>query len=66
MTNITAADGHVIPIRLVTCGSSSLVVMSHGIATNKEEDGVYTEFAEKVLAPSFDSIRFDFRGHGDS
>ena len=40
--------------------------MSHGITTDKEEDGLYTEFAESLLAPSFDSIRFDFRGHGES
>lgn len=66
MKQIIAADGHVVPNKTVLHGSDSLVVMSHGITTGKDEDGLYTEFAEKLLAPSFDSIRFDFRGHGDS
>ena len=66
MIEITAADGHVVPNNAVLQGSDSLVVMSHGITTGKDEDGLYTEFAEQVLAPLFDSIRFDFRGHGES
>ena len=66
MIALTAADGHEIPNQAVLRGSDSLVVMSHGISTDKEEDGLYTEFAEHLLAPTFDSVRFDFRGHGDS
>jgi pimeloyl-ACP methyl ester carboxylesterase len=66
MIKITAADGHLVPNKAVLQGSDSLVVMSHGITTGKDEDGLYTEFAEQLLAPSFDSIRFDFRGHGES
>lgn len=66
MLNIITADGVRVPATLVETGSARLVILSHGIATNKDEDGIYTEFAENVLAPEFDSIRFDFRGHGDS
>src|SRR5947208_2035481 len=66
MPKIITADGHSVPNETVLRGASSLVVMSHGIATGKEEDGIYTEFAEQVLGPEFDSIRFDFRGHGES
>lgn len=66
MIKITAADGHVVPNKVVLQGSDSLVVMSHGITTGKDEDGLYTEFAEEILSPAFDSIRFDFRGHGES
>ena len=66
MIAITAADGHLVPNKTVLQGSDSLVVMSHGITTGKDEDGVYAEFAEQILAPAFDSIRFDFRGHGES
>lgn len=40
--------------------------MSHGITTEKTEDGVYTTFANDYLPASFDSLSFDFRGHGDS
>lgn len=63
---IISADGHNIRYTKVVNGSDFLVVMTHGIATNKDEDGIYTRFAEELLAPKFDSIRFDFRGHGDS
>lgn len=63
---IKAADGHLVPSKTVLRGSDALVVMSHGITTGKEEDGLYTDFAENTLAPRFDSIRFDFRGHGES
>ena len=66
MIEITAADGHVVPNQVVLQGSESLVIMSHGITTDKDEDGLYTEYAEQHLAPLFDSIRFDFRGHGES
>ena len=66
MITITAADGHVVPNTVVLNGSDSLVVMSHGITTGKDEDGLYTDFAANTLFPSFDSIRFDFRGHGES
>lgn len=63
---ITAADGHLIPHKVVRNGSDAVVIISHGITANKEEGGLYTEFAEQLLAPAFDNIRFDFRGHGES
>jgi len=64
--SIRAADNNVVPAAFVSNNSVGLVILSHGITTGKEEDGVYTEFAERILAPTFDSIRFDFRGHGES
>jgi len=63
---IRAADDNLVPAVFVSNGSDKLVILSHGISTGKEEDGIYTEFAENVLSPSFDSVRFDFRGHGES
>lgn len=63
---LEAADGHLVPARFLSNRASNLVILSHGITTNKDEDGTYTRFAENYLAPDFDSIRFDFRGHGDS
>ncbi len=63
---IRATDDNVVPAAFVSNNSDGLVILSHGISTGKEEDGVYTEFAERILAPTLDSIRFDFRGHGDS
>ena len=63
---IAAADGHDIPATLVSTHSRNLVILSHGITTGKDENGSYTQFAEEVLSPDCDSIRFYFRGHGDS
>ncbi len=63
---IKAADGHVVPYKTVLNGSDALVIISHGITSDKEEGGLYTEFTEQLLVPDFDSIRFDFRGHGES
>jgi pimeloyl-ACP methyl ester carboxylesterase len=40
--------------------------MSHGITTEKTEEGIYTRFAQDVLPPQFDTLAFDFRGHGES
>ncbi|MFZ3058381.1 MAG: alpha/beta fold hydrolase [Candidatus Methanoperedens sp.] len=63
---IEAADKHRVRNILVDAGSNNLVILAHGITSEKNEDGIYTRFAEKILFPDFDSIRFDFRGHGDS
>jgi alpha-beta hydrolase superfamily lysophospholipase len=63
---ITAADGHCVCATVVRAGAPRLVVLAHGITTGKDEGGSYTTFAEGFLAPDFDSIRFDFRGHGES
>lgn len=63
---LEAADGNPIPAKFLSSAAPNLVILSHGITTNKDEDGTYTRFAESYLAPDFDSIRFDFRGHGDS
>ncbi|KCZ71255.1 lysophospholipase [Candidatus Methanoperedens nitroreducens] len=65
-TYIEAADKHSVRNVLVDAGSDNLVILAHGITSEKNEDGIYTRFAENILFPDFDSIRFDFRGHGDS
>lgn len=63
---ICAADNNIVHAALISNNSEALVILSHGITTTKEEDGIYTEFAERILAPEFDTVRFDFRGHGNS
>jgi pimeloyl-ACP methyl ester carboxylesterase len=63
---VNAADGHTVKSTAVRGGSNKLVLLSHGIVSNKDEDGDFSELAEKWLAPEFDSIRYDFRGHGQS
>lgn len=42
------------------------VVLAHGITVEKNEDGFYTELAELLAAKGLQSLRFDFRGHGES
>ncbi|MBC8489625.1 MAG: alpha/beta hydrolase [Bacteroidetes bacterium] len=64
--DIQAADSHKIRNIIVENGTNHLVLLAHGITTEKNEEGIYTYFAENILSPDFDSLRFDFRGHGDS
>lgn len=59
-------DGHRIRNRLIQRSGDNLVILAHGIATEKNEAGIFSKFAERTLDDSFDSIRFDFRGHGQS
>jgi pimeloyl-ACP methyl ester carboxylesterase len=63
---IKSADGHIIPAIHYINNAPNLLIASHGITTEKTEEGIYTEFAEKYLSPFFDTVVFDFRGHGNS
>lgn len=63
---ISAADGHEVPAIHFKNDAPHLLIASHGITTEKTEEGIYTQFAENVLPPEFDTVAFDFRGHGDS
>lgn len=63
---LTAADGHRIRNVFHSCGSRDLLILAHGIDTEKDEGGIFSRFAEEVIGDTFDSIRFDFRGHGQS
>lgn len=42
------------------------IVLCHGITVDKDEDGIFTELAEKLAKNGFTVFRFDFRGHGES
>jgi len=42
------------------------VVLAHGITAEKNEDGFYNRLAEALAERGFQSLRFDFRGHGAS
>jgi pimeloyl-ACP methyl ester carboxylesterase len=66
VTHVRAADGHDIPAVLMTCGAERLIIMSHGITGDKDEEGVHYDFATESLNLGFDTVRFDFRGHGQS
>jgi pimeloyl-ACP methyl ester carboxylesterase len=43
-----------------------IVIMCHGIRGQKYERGVFPDLAEELLKKDIASIRFDFRGHGES
>lgn len=63
---VEAADNHHVPAKFLQAAADRIVILTHGITTNMDEDGTYTQFAEEFLAPDFSSVRFDFRGHGSS
>lgn len=63
---ITTMDGHSIQSIHKECGSNQVVLLCHGITSEKTEGGTYSSFAKKILERGLDSIMFDFRGHGES
>lgn len=46
--------------------NSRAVILCHGITVGKEEDGMFTETAKLLAENEIASVRFDFRGHGES
>jgi len=46
--------------------SKGAVILSHGITVEKTEGGFYTRLAKLLAQNDLTSLRFDFRGHGDS
>lgn len=42
------------------------IVLAHGITVDKDEHGIFPEFAEVLAEHGFAVFRFDFRGHGES
>lgn len=42
-----------------------LVLMTHGLPSDKEEGGFYTRMAERLSTGGYASLRFDFRGCND-
>lgn len=43
-----------------------LVLLCHGITSEKTERGFYTKLSERLATYNFSAMSFDFRGHGDS
>src|SRR5437867_2971352 len=46
--------------------SDSVIILCHGIGSNKNESGVFRKLAKSLADNGFDAFRFDFRGHGES
>lgn len=71
---ITACDAHAINYTFTQAGadpSPALCVLLHGLFSDRNENGRYQRLSDLLSAPGtstpgLDSIRFDFRGHGES
>ena len=46
--------------------SKGAVILCHGITVEKNESGFYTKLAKLLAENGLTSLRFDFRGHGES
>ncbi|OGG07021.1 hypothetical protein A3D05_02160 [Candidatus Gottesmanbacteria bacterium RIFCSPHIGHO2_02_FULL_40_24] len=46
--------------------AKTAVILAHGISVDKEEDGMFCALAEMLAESGMVSLRFDFRGHGES
>jgi len=65
---LVTPDGHHLPVihDATPAGSASVVVMAHGIFTDKREKGRFDRLAQRIVDSDRDAVRFDFRGHGES
>lgn len=46
--------------------SNSCIIMCHGLKSDREEYGDFTELSKILLDNGYDTFRFDFRAHGKS
>jgi uncharacterized protein len=64
---LESSDGHRIRLDVHRgSGATKVVVLAHGIFTNRSEDGTLDALASGLAARGVTAIRFDFRGHGES
>lgn len=65
---VSSPDGHEIPVLLnhSNLSSDSIAVITHGIFTDKREKGRFDRLTERLSTRGINSLRFDFRGHGES
>ena len=62
---IKTLDNHRISYIEKRVGNSG-VLLCHGISSSKDEGGFYIELANNLNSQGLSTLRFDFRGHGDS
>lgn len=46
--------------------TDKIVILCHGITVDRNEDGIFTRLAKELSREGFNTLRFDFRGHGES
>ena len=49
-----------------SANNNKVVIMCHGIRSNKEECGSFSYLAKRLNEEGYSSFRFDFNGHGES
>ena len=52
--------------RKVSVKSKAGIVLAHGICSSKDYVGFHASLADELAGFGFDTLRFDFRGHGES
>lgn len=62
---IPTKSGHSIP-SIIGKRGDQLVLLCHGITSEKTEGGFYAKLSERLGEYNFSVLSFDFRGHGDS
>ena len=63
---IKTIDGHDIVYEESKINSKKIALLCHGITSSKDEGGFFIELSEELEKNGFNTIRFDFRGHGES
>jgi hypothetical protein len=64
---VRTVDGFQLSLVVTEASASDIVIWMHGITVNKDEYlGFFREGAHYLAQEGFTSIRFDFRGHGES
>ena len=62
---IRTIDSHQISYEEKKLGKRA-VLLCHGITSSKDEGGFYVEMSRILNSQALSTLRFDFRGHGDS
>ncbi|MET7948564.1 alpha/beta fold hydrolase [Micromonospora sp. NPDC005324] len=65
---VAAKDGHAVPLVVEESeGAIGDVILCHGLTADRDEySGLYVRAAAALRAASFNTFRFDYRGHGRS
>lgn len=64
---ITTADGFVLDGVFTEIENSSQgIIFAHGMIVDKDDEGIFVRAESKLNEGGFSTLRFDFRGHGES
>jgi uncharacterized protein len=65
---VESYDGYPIPflVDYSATNTRAVVVITHGIFTDKREKGRFDRLSNRLNSSGYHTVRFDFRGHGES